>query len=169
MLELLRPSQVCPAVWEVEPAPLAAAGIKGLILDLDNTLVNWNSQQVRPQVAAWLEQARQAGLALCISSNAHSPRRVRRMAERLGVLCITGAGKPRASAFLRPAALMGTSPQSTAVIGDQLFTDILGGNRVGMYTVLVRPLGVWEFPGTMIVRLAERLLLALLIRTRTKE
>ncbi len=168
MLRSLVPSRRAGAVWEVDLAALAGEGVRGLILDLDNTLVNWNSLVVRPEVTAWLAEAKRLGIAACISSNAHSPRRVRRLAEQLGVLCVTHAGKPRASAFRRPMELMGTSPADTVVIGDQLFTDVLGGNRAGLRTVLVRPLGWLEFPGTMLTRLVERLVLALLAREQGK-
>jgi len=168
LLAVLTPRLMVEAVWQVDLERLAALGLKGLVLDLDNTLVNWNSHQVRPQVRTWLERARELGFALCISSNAHSPRRVRRMAQELGTLCVTHAGKPRRRAFLRPVELMGTRPETTAMIGDQLFTDILGANRAALYTVLVRPLGRWEFPVTMLSRLAEQALLAL-IRRRMKE
>lgn len=169
VLERLRPRETAGWVWEVDLEGLAGRGIRGLVLDLDNTLVNWNSDHIRPEVSAWLDRAKRLGFSLCISSNAHSPRRVRRLSERLGTLCVTHAGKPRARAFTRPMEIMGTTPETTAVVGDQLFTDILGGNRAGVHTVLVRPLGWFEFPGTMISRLLERVVLALPARPRSEE
>ena len=82
--------------------------------------------------------------------------RVREFAENLGIKFVAGVPKPRRTPFKKAMALMGTSPEETVVIGDQLFTDILGGNRCGCYTILVTPQAKKEFFSTKIVRRIER-------------
>lgn len=101
-----------------------------------------------------------AGLAGCIVSNNFSLR-VRQVGTLLGVPVVGWALKPVPLGFWRAMAIMGTRPATTALIGDQLFTDVLGGNLLGMYTILVEPLSQDEFPTTRLVRRIERL-----IRTR---
>lgn len=107
-----------------------------------------------------MRRLRAAGLAGCIVSNNFSLR-VRQVGTLLGVPVVGWALKPGPLGFWRAMAIMGTRPATTALIGDQLFTDVLGGNLLGMYTILVEPLSEDEFPTTRLVRRIERL-----IRTR---
>jgi HAD superfamily phosphatase (TIGR01668 family) len=153
---LLRPTCLAQAVWHIDPGPLWGQGVRGLILDLDNTLVDWNETWVRPEVRAWLEKARGRGMALCLVSNAVRGRRVVRMAREMGLLVVKLAGKPFPMAFRRAMTAMGTDPASTCAIGDQVFTDMLGANWLGIRTVLVEPLCDRESPHTRLIRLIER-------------
>jgi HAD superfamily phosphatase (TIGR01668 family) len=159
VLRWLRPSSEVEAVYDIDPLALRALGIKGLILDLDNTIVPWGVRTVSPQLPRWIAAARDANLRLCIVSN-NMGSRVTGIAAALGLPLVWGALKPRRRALRRALALMGTTPEATALVGDQLFTDILGGNRLGLHTILVRPQGGREFVGTRLVRVAERLLRA---------
>jgi HAD superfamily phosphatase (TIGR01668 family) len=136
---------------------LHARGIRGVILDLDNTIVPWGTHDLNPLVPAWIAAAQHAGLRLCIVSN-NVGARVTSIAQRLGLPLVAGALKPRRTALRRALALMGTTPDVTALVGDQVFTDILGGNRLGLFTILVCPQSRKEFVLTKAVRLIERLL-----------
>jgi len=149
----------------VENIPLQALrqkGIVGLVVDLDNTLAPWNEKQISDPVRAWVEAAKQTGFRICIVSNAHRPARVAAMAADLGVDHVSTAWKPRRSGFRKAMRLLATTPQTTAVIGDQLFTDVLGGKRVGALTLWVRPISPVEFITTRFVRKMERLFTRLL-------
>ena len=157
----LRPDAHLRGVAEIPLAALLARGIRGIALDLDNTIVAWNGGRVPPAVGAWLAEARAAGIALCIVSNAHRPARVQRVAEAIGAHWVARAGKPSRRAFREAMRRMGTKPEETAVIGDQVFTDVWGGNRAGLHTILVDPLTARDFPMTKLSRWAERLLFAL--------
>lgn len=157
-LEYFRPRLVAPTVFDIDLDGLWRRGIRGLILDLDNTLVAWGSDLVSDRLLAWVSEARVRGFRLCLSANARA-RRVKQMAGRLNVPGIANAGKPRRRAFRRALQIMGTRPGETAVVGDQLFTDILGGNRLGLFTVLVAPLAPRDFVWTRLVRHPERLVL----------
>ncbi|HUX14953.1 MAG TPA: YqeG family HAD IIIA-type phosphatase [Phycisphaerae bacterium] len=156
MGSLLRPTRLVEAVWEVDLDWLAGRGIRGLVLDLDNTLVEWEGTGARPEVRAWLEAARARGFGLCLASNAMRSGRVGRMARELGLMPVAHAGKPFPAAFRRAMAALGTPASATCVIGDQLFTDMLGANWLGMTTVLVTPLSRRESVHTRLIRLIER-------------
>jgi HAD superfamily phosphatase (TIGR01668 family) len=82
------------------------------------------------------------------------------MSTQLGVIALAGAVKPRRGAFRSIASQFNLSPSEVAVVGDQLFTDILGGNRTGMFTILVTPISSHEFIGTKIVRMIEKFFLS---------
>ena len=159
MLDLLRPDMMATAIWEISPQQLRRRGIEGLILDLDNTIVDWNGNQVREEVRRWAERARQAGLRLCIASNARRKARVSAIAEEIGAMWLAPAGKPSRRGLRRAMEMLGTAPEGTALIGDQLFTDVVGGNRLGLFTILVRPLSGRDFPLTKIMRMLEWLVL----------
>lgn len=156
--ELLRPRLFVPSVHDLDLPSLRRQGIRGLILDLDNTLVAWGSHEVGEELFRWVREARGLGMSLCFSSNARSAR-VAQLASQLGIPGIPNAAKPRRRSFRQALLIMGTSPQETAVVGDQLFTDVLGGNRLGLYTILVQPLDRREFFFTRLVRRLERLVL----------
>ncbi|HLK59651.1 MAG TPA: YqeG family HAD IIIA-type phosphatase [Chthonomonadaceae bacterium] len=154
------PHRMVDRVTEVTVSDLIGRGIRGVILDLDNTLVLWHQEEMTEEVVAWLEGLKAAGLKLCILSNSVLSRRSERIANRLNCSFVRQAGKPGKRGFHRSMAAMGTHPSTTAIVGDQMFTDILGGNRVGIYTIMVRPIHKKEFPYTRYVsRPPERLLL----------
>lgn len=163
LLRLLAPDECRRSLREVDLGELTQRGIRGLILDLDNTIAEYGQASVPPPIRAWVEEAQARGFRVCITSNAR-PRRVRAFAETLGVPGIAYAAKPVRRAFRRALKLLGTAPRETAVIGDQLFTDVLGGNRMGMYTVLVNPLSSAELGTTRLVRRLERRVLRQLVR-----
>jgi HAD superfamily phosphatase (TIGR01668 family) len=158
LLDVLRPNLRAKRVWDVDPDMLRARGIRGLVVDLDNTIVDWNRWEVRDQVKGWAERAGRAGIRCCITSNTRGVDRIKAVADRIGAQWLANAGKPRRGACRRAMELMGTAPRETAVIGDQIFTDVLAGNRLGLATILVGALSPVDFPGTKIARLLERAL-----------
>lgn len=158
MLELLRPRLYVESIHNIDLQELKRRGIKAICCDLDNTLVPWASDQAHPELIAWLQAVRDAGLEVFLVSNA-VPRRLQHFLQLLGVRGIAKAGKPRRRAFLQALAELNLPARQVALVGDQIFTDVLGGNRVGMYTILVVPLSRQEFIGTRLVRQLERLVL----------
>lgn len=96
---------------------------------------------------------------MCLASNTHNRRRLERVASKLGVPYVQGLPKPRKRCFNRALELLGLTADSVAVVGDQLFTDILGGRRSGIHTIMVQPIHHREFIGTKVSRLFERWLL----------
>lgn len=162
-MQLLCPRLYVNSVQQIDLSALLQAGIKGVIVDLDNTLVPWNEDAQFPKAVAWLKKVKDAGLKVCIVSN-NRPRRAKTLAGAFDVPFIWQAVKPRRRAFRKAMQLMELDHAETAVVGDQVFTDILGGNRLGLYTILVRPLKKQEFIGTRLVRQVEKVILHMLRR-----
>jgi uncharacterized protein len=153
MSMLLRPHLLVRRLTDIDPRALVQQGVRGLVLDLDNTLAPWRSVLVPSEVVAWVADVKEAGLLATIVSNAASDGRVRPVASQLGIPYVVRAAKPLAGGFMKAMKLMRTDPVGTAVLGDQLFTDVLGGNRLGLYTILVDPLSQRE---ALITRLLQR-------------
>jgi HAD superfamily phosphatase (TIGR01668 family) len=137
---------------------LKKSKIKAFIFDLDNTVTEWNSNDLSQEVMDWFSLLKEYGFKACILSN-NGAQRVLKVAQQLELPFIHRAKKPRRSAFFRAVDLMQVAPEEVAVIGDQIFTDVLGGNRAGLYTILVRPLNHREFIGTKFSRGMEVLVL----------
>lgn len=151
------PYRYARVIEDIDPGALRADGIRGVILDLDNTIVPWNALQPTPAVERWIAALVDSGVQVCIVSNNFTGR-VRAIAEHLNIPVVTGAIKPTPWAFRKAMRVMGTTSQETALVGDQLFTDVLGGNLLGVRTILVDPLSAREFPTTMVIRRIERLI-----------
>lgn len=163
MIRWLAPRAVAASVPAIDPATLRALGIRGLIVDLDNTLVPFGRADVSPQVRAWLDRLAAAGIAAAVASNG-PPARVAALSATLALPAVRGL-KPAAGPFRRALSLLRTRPEETAVVGDQVFTDILGGNVLGLYTILVEPLSGRDFLGTRVARAVERWLRPRLVRS----
>ncbi len=164
-LKSLAPCATAPLLVDVNIEGLKAEGIQGIILDLDNTITPWRSLDVGDAVLDWLRRAREAGLRLCIVSNSSKARRVAELSKQLDIPAWAQVGgKPFGAGCDQGLAMLETPPEATAVIGDQIFSDVLGGNRHGLYTVFVEPMSRSEFIATKVIRVVERLVLWLLRR-----
>jgi len=164
MLNLLCPQEYVNSIFDVDLHNLREKGISLLLLDLDNTLLEWRKKEVSPVVIQWFANTRKMGFRLCILSN-NSRKRVGEVADFLGIPFIHTAVKPRRGAFQKAMQLFGCQPRETGVIGDQIFTDILGGNRLGLYTILVTPLTDQDFFATKLIgRKLEKIVLHKLVK-----
>ncbi|HZK53215.1 MAG TPA: YqeG family HAD IIIA-type phosphatase [Desulfosporosinus sp.] len=167
MFKYFQPTIQAPSLDLISVEQLTREGIKGLIIDLDNTMTPWNDLEVGPKVATWFTEVKAAGIGACVVSNNSKRQRVAAVADCLGIPFVFGATKPRRRAFRAGMKLLGTGHKDTAVIGDQLFTDILGGNRLGLYTILVLPINDHEFIGTRVMRKMEKVLVWLMKHCET--
>ena len=158
MLDILYPRLYLESIYYINGSNLWQLGIRGLIFDLDNTIVPWQAKDFSPEMTSWLLAMKAQGFKLSVVSNARS-KRVSSLLDPLGIPAIALAGKPARRAFKMAMAAMETKTEETAVIGDQLFTDILGGNRLGLFTILVNPLSTTEFLGTKLMRNIEKIFL----------
>lgn len=157
MRRLLIPDQQLNDIFEIDPSYLKSIGIKGLITDMDNTLVAWSDRTVYPRLANWFATLKNEGFKLCIVSN-NSEEKGGRLAREVDIPAIWYAVKPRRKAFRKALEKMDLQPEETAVVGDQIFTDVLGGNRLGLHTILVNPISEKEFVWTKISRFMERVI-----------
>lgn len=159
MLKWLRPHRKIHRIEEIDCRALLSQGIRGIMIDLDNTPAHWHNREVSPAVAAWFATLWQAGLRACMVTNAGHVHRVRPVASRLRLPWVIRVCKPLSRGFLTGMRLLETGPEQTAVVGDMLFTDILGGNRLGLLTILVDPLSHREsFFARHLLRPLERLI-----------
>src|SRR3954452_5297637 len=165
MFQRFCPRLVIPSVTHLTPDFFRARNLTAVLLDLDNTLVQWHGSDVQPEIADWLHGLQAAGLRFCLASNTHRPRRLAALGEALGVPYEMGVAKPRPAGLKRCLARVNASPSETAMVGDQIFTDVWGGNLCGLYTILVRPMSPREFIGTRVVsRPLEKVVLSSLRR-----
>jgi len=158
MKRLLKPNIYLESVFMIDREILKENSIKGIIIDIDNTLVPWGAKNINDKSGKLIEQLRKDGFRICILSN-NTKKRVDEFNKDLNLPAVYNAGKPRKSAYKKALELLQTEISNTAVIGDQIFTDVLGGNRVGLFTILVNPISTKEFFGTRLVRILERFVL----------
>jgi HAD superfamily phosphatase (TIGR01668 family) len=159
MFSLLRPDiEVCGVV-ELTVEYLRSMGIGMLLLDVDCTLKRYGNSEPLPEVTDWLFQMRAAGIGLYLISNGGGAR-IQRFSENVQIPFIASAMKPLPFAIGRVIRSMNYEKKSTAMVGDQLFTDILAGKLAGVLTILVKPQGEAEEPWfARIKRPLERLIL----------
>lgn len=143
----LIPDGYYDCVQDVRPEALTGRGITLLLADLDNTLTPYKATAPGEELRAWVKRLTEGGVELFILSNSRRPERGRRIAEQLGVGFIGHAGKPGQKGFAAAMARAGRTPAQTAMVGDQIFTDTLGGSRAGVTTLLVRPIRLAGNPG----------------------
>ena len=155
LLRFVTPDAVAERVEQISMASLAGWGVRGVVLDLDNTLVPWNTADVSDGVLEWVRALTAAGIDACVLTNNYS-RRATGVANAMGIPIIKAAFKPSPAAFRAALRVMGLDAAQAAVVGDQLFTDVLGGKLVGMRAILVEPLSSREFFTTRFVRWLER-------------
>lgn len=118
--------------------------IKALILDVDNTLIDYQ-KNLSKSVEKWAKDLKGQGTKLYILSNTNNKEKVEKVANILGIPYISFAKKPLKSGFLKVQNNLKENPQNIAVVGDQVFTDVIGGNRCNMFTILVDPIDKKEF------------------------
>ena len=106
------------------------------MLDFDNTIVPYTTDIPTPQMAAWLAQVNGSGITVCVVSNSKNDR-VKRFCEKYGLHCITRAKKPFSKGIRECLRKFDRTPGEALLVGDQIFTDTLGGNLCGVKTVLV--------------------------------
>lgn len=121
------------------PELIQRSHLKGLVLDVDETLVPITSAKASEELLPWAEQVRQVTQLWLVSNNIKE-NRISRIAKALNVPYITGAQKPSRRKLRRAVDGMGLRPEQVGMVGDRLFTDVLAGNRLGMYTILVKPM-----------------------------
>lgn len=138
--KLLQPDLILDGtILELSPTLLVQHQLKGLVLDVDETLVPLRTSELSAELVPWVQQIRPHADLWLVSNNV-SETRIRRIAEELRVPYLSGAAKPSRRKLRRAVAAMGLPVTQVAMVGDRLFTDVLAGNRLGMFTILVEPM-----------------------------
>ena len=142
MLEAFYPGQYVESAYKIPYEKLYRQGIRGIIFDVDNTLVPHGAPADQAAVDLF-EHLRAIGFSTCILSNNKKPR-VEPFAKQVGSPYIEKGGKPSRKGYEKAMVLMGTDKEHTVLIGDQLFTDVWGANRAGIFSILVKPINPRE-------------------------
>ncbi len=153
-----RPDHFADSVFDIGTDWLRERRLRGLLVDVDNTLMPRNETIPGTRVREWVFALRRADIPLLVISNNWGSR-VKTIARELDLEVIAPAGKPFKPAYAKGLDLLGLPAAETAIVGDQVFTDILGGNRAGLASVLVPPLGTVDLVHTKALRVLERALL----------
>ena len=159
LADLFCPDLYYDRITSIDLDDLRSRGIRGLVIDLDNTLVAWRSSEIPRDVSAWASTALRKGFSLCIASNTRRYRRLAGVASALGASYVTGVSKPRRAGYRRAVRELDLPVESVAAIGDQILTDILCANRAGLLSIFVERISQREFVVTKINRRIERRIL----------
>ena len=140
----LYPNAYLKNVREITIEFLKENNIKALILDVDNTLIDYYKNLSEENIL-WANKLKEYGIKLYILSNSNKKEKVKNVSEKLGVPYEYFAKKPFKKGFLKIQKILDIRSENIGVVGDQIFTDIIGGNRCNMYTILVDPVYEKDF------------------------
>ena len=135
----LLPRIIVNHLTDVTPELLQQSGIRALLMDFDNTIVPYTTDEPTEEMQAWLRRMQSSDLFLCVVSNSRKPRVVR-FCEAYDLNCVTHARKPFQKGIREALNHSGLDRSSTALVGDQIYTDVLGANCGGLTSILVSPI-----------------------------
>jgi HAD superfamily phosphatase (TIGR01668 family) len=162
------PTHAVHKLEDVDPAALANRGIKLIMIDVDNTLVVWRKEDFAQETLDWIAKAKSHDIQIVILSNTRNPERLMRLAKMLDIPALRGKFKPNPAMYKEALKKFGVHESQAVMIGDQIFTDILGANRAGIESIWLQPISPHDFVGTKVSRVGERLLRGYLYRSLTE-
>ena len=167
MIQQFYPDEWLDSAYVIDYEKLYKEGYRGLIFDIDNTLVPHGAPADERAIALF-KRLREIGFSCCLLSNNKEPR-VKMFNEKIGVSYIFKAGKPGKNGYEQAMKRIGTNKKTTVFIGDQLFTDVWGARRCGIYSILVQPIARHEEIQIVLKRYLEKIVLASYKRTCRKQ
>ncbi|MEA4920139.1 MAG: YqeG family HAD IIIA-type phosphatase [Clostridiaceae bacterium] len=152
------PHKIYKDVTSITPNVLKSLGVKGLLLDIDGTLARTREAEPKEDVARWLKMMKESGIALFVLSNNKSPVRTEGFAKSIGCGWMHRSRKPGRAGFMEASRILGIPPSELAIVGDQIYTDVLGGLRCGMKAIMVQSSDtyLWYFPFRRLIELPFR-------------
>ena len=157
MFDTFFPDEMLASTYDVDFDSLYKEGYRGLIFDIDNTLVPHGADADERSIALF-KKLKELGFQTMLLSNNKEPR-VKRFNEKVGSRYIYKAGKPFLKNYKKAMEIMGTTPENTLFVGDQLFTDVWGAKRAGIYSILVKPIHPKEEIQIVLKRYLEKIVL----------
>ena len=164
MLRRFYPNEYLDSAYQIEFERLFLEGYRGIIFDVDNTLVP-HGAPADERAKKLFAQLKKLGYQCCLLSNNKEPR-VKMFNDEVKVQYIFKAGKPKVSGYERAMELMGTHKENTLFVGDQIFTDVYGANRAGIRTILTKPIHPKEEIQIVLKRYLEKIVLFFYHRSR---
>lgn len=158
LLKNFEPNKLAKNIYEITVTYLEENNLRGIITDLDNTLIRWDHFDASEELKDWLRSFSTSGIKIVICSN-NNEERVKDFAQKVGLPFVSNAYKPFGAGLKNALAEINLSAQEVAVLGDQLMTDVLGGNRLAMHTILVEPMASTDDWKTKFNRFFEKQIL----------
>lgn len=166
MHTLLYPDEYLESTYEIDFNDLYCKGYRGILFDIDNTLVP-HGAPADGRAVALFKTLREIGFETCLISNNKEPR-VKSFSEKVHSRYVFKAGKPLPKGYLEGMKRMNTTEETTLFVGDQIFTDVLGAKRAGLYTIMVKPIHPKEEIQIVLKRYLEKIVLFFYFRHRKK-
>lgn len=157
-MSFLYPGEYIDSTYSIDFDKLYKEGYRGIIFDIDNTLVTHGSPADERAIALF-EHLKELGFSCLVLSNNKEPR-VKNFAKQLGIKYIYKAGKPKPSGYRTAMERLGTDTRNTLFVGDQIFTDIIGANLTGIRSILVAPIDPHEEIQIVLKRFIEKPVIA---------
>ena len=157
MISQFYPDEWVNSTFEIDYEKLYRKGFRGILFDIDNTLVQHDAP-ADSRAGKLLQRLKSLGFKVCLVSN-NKENRVKKFARELGIDYVFQANKPSRKGFRRAMKRIGTGIKNTVSIGDQVFTDVFGSNRAGLYSILVKPIAKKEEIQIVFKRYLERIVL----------
>lgn len=167
LLERFYPDEYLDSTYSIDFAELAKKGYRGVLFDIDNTLVP-HGAPADQRAKALFAHLRELGMDYCLISNNQLPR-VKPFADAIGGKYIEDAHKPSTKNYRKAMQMMGCTEKDSLFVGDQLFTDVWGAKRAGMHTILVKPIHPKEEIQIVLKRYLEKIVLYFYKKDREKE
>ena len=164
---ILYPKLYLTNVKEITIEILKKHNIKGLILDIDNTLIDFDKNLLEGG-KEWCENLKKQGIKMCILSNTNKVHKVKKVAETLNLEYLYFSHKQSKNGFKKAMKILNLKPENIAVVGDQVFTDVLGGNRCKMFTILTKPIDTRDIWLTRLKRPWEKIVINKYLRKENK-
>lgn len=166
MLQKFYPDEYLDSTYVIDFEKLYRKGYRGIIFDIDNTLVP-HGAPADARAKMLFARLKKLGFSCCLLSNNQKPR-VEMFNKEIGVFYIEDAHKPSTKGYEAAMRKMGTEKSTTIFVGDQLFTDVFGARRTGIYSILVKPIHPKEEIQIVLKRYLEKIVLHFYLRKNAK-
>ena len=154
----LKPTYMFNSVQDISADFLRNENITAILLDIDNTIITGSCKMTK-KVDKWLKEVKKSGIQICILSNTWNFNKVKKLMLKYDITGLPHAQKPKLKGFNMAYNVLGVHKENMAMIGDQVFTDVLGANRFGIRSIYVKPITKFEWLGTAIKRPLEYIVL----------
>ena len=159
------PNDYFKNVTEITYEYLNKNNIKALILDVDNTLIDYD-RNLSPEIINWINELKKNNIKMFILSNSNKKDKVEEVARKLDLEYLYFATKPLKRGFKIAKQKLGIENKNIAAVGDQIFTDVIGANRMKLYSILVEPINEKDILVTLIKRPIENLIKKKYLKTK---
>lgn len=167
MNENFKPTYVFNKIQDIPVELFEKENIKGIFLDVDNTILD-RTRVIAPAVDKWIKNAKEKGITICILSNAVNVEKIRKIMQKYDIRGLANAGKPGLKGYKMALNLVDLPKDQVIMIGDQIFTDVWGANRLGIKSIYVYPINKNEWIGSKVKRPLEKIILKRLYKGENK-